>query len=216
MVNFKQPYLVRNISHFWRHWHISLSTWLRDYLYIPLGGNRARGSRTLANLIIVMGLGGLWHGAGWWFVLWGLYIGMLLVLHRLLVTGLKRCGPLMMRIVESRSWHLLCVFTTFILVCVGWLLFRVASVPDVARQWLLVQSYLSHMFSGWFSGDAIPYVRALLLLGGGAFVFQWFHETFEHASEWNPVVRNSIWILCIMLVLILGKADGTDFIYFQF
>jgi hypothetical protein len=72
------------------------------------------------------------------------------------------------------------------------------------------------MFSGWFSGDAIPYVRALLLLGGGAFVFQWFHETFEHASEWNPVVRNSIWILCIMLVLILGKADGTDFIYFQF
>ena len=80
--NFERPYLARDIAEFWRRWHISLSTWLRDYLYIPLGGNRLGPARTYVNLLITMGLGGLWHGASWNFVVWGLYHGVLLTLHR--------------------------------------------------------------------------------------------------------------------------------------
>src|SRR5882724_3443409 len=92
MVNFRQPYLATSLQDFWRRWHISLSTWLRDYLYIPLGGSRDSELRTCRNLFLTMLIGGLWHGANWTFVLWGAYHGTLLILHRLLTRNSHHQG----------------------------------------------------------------------------------------------------------------------------
>ena len=117
--NFERPYLAADITDFWRRWHISLSSWLRDYLYVPLGGNRLGVPRQYLNLMIVMGLGGLWHGASWNFAVWGLYHGALLVAHRIwrrFVPSIPRLAPL---------W----IACTFVLVTLGWVPFR---APDFA------------------------------------------------------------------------------------
>lgn len=121
--NFRFPYLADSIADFWRRWHISLSTWLRDYLYIPLGGNRRGPLRTYANLIIVMLLGGLWHGASWTFVAWGLFHGILLALQRAVPRP---------RALASAALRPVCVITTFVLVCVGWVFFRAQQFGDAA------------------------------------------------------------------------------------
>jgi alginate O-acetyltransferase complex protein AlgI len=127
--NFERPYLARDITEFWRRWHISLSTWLRDYLYIPLGGNRRGAVRTYLNLLITMGLGGLWHGASWNFVIWGLYHGVLLMLHR---AWRQWRGPGRSR---GGIGSLLAVALTFLLVTIGWVPFR---APDFATTWLVL------------------------------------------------------------------------------
>ncbi|HEY4248078.1 MAG TPA: MBOAT family O-acyltransferase [Lacunisphaera sp.] len=125
--NFERPYLSANITEFWRRWHISLSTWLRDYLYIPLGGNRAGAIRTYLNILIVMFLGGLWHGASWNFALWGLYHGFLLLGHRLWSTRIK---PRVNFAASAQAWKAtkpLAVAFTFLVVVLGWIPFR---APD--------------------------------------------------------------------------------------
>jgi alginate O-acetyltransferase complex protein AlgI len=116
MENFDTPYVSRSITEFWRRWHISLSTWLRDYLYIPLGGNRVGPVRTYFNLMTVMVLGGLWHGAAWTFVLWGLWHGGWLAVER--ATGL------------ARSSSLAGLLRTLLIVIVGWVMFRALTVGD--------------------------------------------------------------------------------------
>ena len=119
--NFNQPYLAQSITDFWRRWHMSLSAWLKEYLYIPLGGNRLGPIRTYINLLIVMGLGGLWHGAAWKFAIWGLWHGALLAFERLLGVGETSRGPVVV----------LRVLLTFSLVTFGWLFFRLSSLADI-------------------------------------------------------------------------------------
>src|SRR5690606_2444559 len=118
MRNFDQPYLSSNISEFWRRWHISLSNWFRDYVYIPLGGNKKGKGRTLANLTITMFRSGFWHGAVWIFVVWGLFDGLLLLLNAQL--GRKLRAKLPDNALTRFAWWFLC----FHLVVVGWILFR--------------------------------------------------------------------------------------------
>jgi alginate O-acetyltransferase complex protein AlgI len=119
--NFNLPYLAADIADFWRRWHVSLSSWLRDYLYVPLGGNRLGSARTYRNLLLVMLLGGLWHGASWTFVAWGLYHGALLALHRA-IPWPRPSGPALLRPLG--------VAATFLLVCVGWVFFRAQTLAD--------------------------------------------------------------------------------------
>jgi alginate O-acetyltransferase complex protein AlgI len=121
--NFNAPYTATGIIDFWRRWHISLSSWLRDYLYIRLGGNRHGRMRTLRNLLVTMLLGGLWHGANWTFVVWGLYHGVLLALNRTFEPWLRRWPAIALRA------------TTFLLVVVGWVVFRSADLR-MAATWL--------------------------------------------------------------------------------
>jgi D-alanyl-lipoteichoic acid acyltransferase DltB (MBOAT superfamily) len=128
MVNFDLPYVSRNPAEFWRRWHISLSTWLRDYLYIPLGGNRGGGRQTYRNLILTMLLGGLWHGAAWTFVLWGLYHGLLLAIHRALPERRRLRSRAAERLRAAVS-----VFVMFHLTVLGWLLFRASSLAQVKQ-----------------------------------------------------------------------------------
>ncbi len=145
--NFNRPYLARNPQEFWRRWHISLSTWLRDYLYISLGGNRRGAWRTERNLLITMVLGGLWHGAGIGFIVWGLFHGVVLILHRW-VAGL---GGL------ARVPDWLKTFTTFQLVCIGWVFFR-APTLEAARE--IFAGILR--FDGSLSSEAWPFLFGVI------------------------------------------------------
>jgi D-alanyl-lipoteichoic acid acyltransferase DltB (MBOAT superfamily) len=123
-INFRLPYAATDPSDFWRRWHVSLSTWLRDYLYIPLGGNRRGSVRTYVNLMLTMILGGLWHGPAWHFVSWGTYHGGLLAVHRWWTAGASTPAP------RGHIW--LRRLVMFHLVCVGWVLFRVKSSEEIA------------------------------------------------------------------------------------
>lgn len=144
--NFDAPYKSATITEFWRRWHISLSTWLRDYLYISLGGNRKGRIRTYFNLLVTMLLGGLWHGAAVRFILWGALHGIALALHKLwlsVVPGSKATGA------EMRwFWRIPGIFFTFNLVCFGWLMFRAESMKTV-------QLMLHQIFTN-FNPSVIP------------------------------------------------------------
>ncbi|MFO1056673.1 MAG: MBOAT family protein [Dongiaceae bacterium] len=128
--NFAHPYLVTSPRDFWRNWHISLSTWLRDYVYVSLGGNRGGTARTCRNLMITMLLGGLWHGAAWTFVLWGAFQGALLVLQRLAAPLWPARAP---SAAGGPALRLLAILAMFHLTCFGWLIFRASSVPQIGR-----------------------------------------------------------------------------------
>lgn len=128
-INFNMPYIASNISDFWRRWHISLSTWLRDYLFIPLGGSRGTNLFTCRNLLITMALGGLWHGAAWNFVVWGIFHGLCLIGHRQFV-ALKEALPSVKRAVDSLPGHWLSMLLTFNTVCIGWVFFRMQNLKD--------------------------------------------------------------------------------------
>jgi D-alanyl-lipoteichoic acid acyltransferase DltB (MBOAT superfamily) len=129
MVNFNLPYFSKNPSEFWRRWHISLSTWLRDYLYIPLGGNRNGTWQTYRNLMLTMLLGGLWHGAGWTFVVWGGYQGLLLVAHRWFKSIADRL-PLRKRRFQNKVTDICKIILFFQFVCIGWVFFRAQSLDQ--------------------------------------------------------------------------------------
>ncbi len=133
--NFERPYLSPNITDFWRRWHISLSFWLRDYIYISLGGNRVALPRVYLNILIVMALGGLWHGASWNFAIWGLYHGLLLVGHRLWRGAVERTGAA--RAVDLPVFAPLWIAITFVIVTLGWVPFRAPTL--VATQVTLVE-----------------------------------------------------------------------------
>src|SRR5689334_12941310 len=151
--NFRFPYAAIGFSDFWRRWHISLSTFLRDYLYIPLGGNQVRPFRAALNLVIVMFLGGLWHGAAWTFVVWGLLHGSYLVVERV-------CRAYF----EDKSWasapsvRVLTGFATYTAVCIAWVFFRASDFTIATRM-------LGGMFGGHAHGDAILSTRELFQIG---------------------------------------------------
>jgi D-alanyl-lipoteichoic acid acyltransferase DltB (MBOAT superfamily) len=128
-LNFNLPYFATSPKDFWCRWHISLSHWLRDYVYISLGGNRGSTLQTYRNLLLTMVLGGLWHGAAWTFVIWGLYQGLLLVAHRFASPLLERVQPV--DAFNRACWTALRILVTFHLVCLGWLIFRSQSIEQI-------------------------------------------------------------------------------------
>jgi len=198
--NFDSPYRAENIASFWRRWHITLSTWLRDYLFLPLGGSRGSRWLTLRNLMIVMLLGGLWHGAGWTFIVWGLYHGTLLVLHRLAqATG-------------WRPWPRgLAVAVTFLSVVVGWVFFR-ATDMTMAVSLLSAMSGLRGLETQWRAACGGPVAAASLaamLLGIFAFTNVW-QIRFRPDSRWALIVAR------LLLVCILRFDSQSPFLYFQF
>jgi len=208
MVNFRQPYLATSLQDFWRRWHISLSTWLRDYLYIPLGGNRFGEAKTYRNLLLTMLIGGFWHGANWTFVVWGAIHGGGLALERLRYAGgMEPAGAQRSKIGDwfKRIW-------IFHLVCLAWIFFRAQSV-DAAFQ------YLSN-FGKW--NWRPEYQTAALLVGGYAlilFLMDWLNEQreeeylLERASPW---LRSAVAWVVICIVLFFTGNQSNAFIYFQF
>jgi alginate O-acetyltransferase complex protein AlgI len=207
MRNFDQPYLSRNIAEFWRRWHISLSTWFRDYVYLPLGGSRGGRLATLRNLVITMFLSGLWHGADWNFVLWGLYHGLLLLVHSLIrkTAGLQ---GLMRRL--GRVGAPLSVLLTFHLVVLGWVLFRVESMADVGT------------FLAGF-GEALATSPTELQAGFVVVVFavlaaSWIERRLQLVARVgaDPALGAAFYGLLLAIIALLSRAGGPAFIYFQF
>lgn len=207
--NFDQPYLVADVSQFWRRWHISLSTWIRDYLYIPLGGNQCGRIRALFNLVVTMFLSGLWHGAAWNFVLWGLFHGFLLLIHTI-VTRIPAYAAL--RAMGGRLWQFFAWLLTFHLVVAGWILFRVKSVKDVG----LILSQIGHSFAS-FSMPTLPQMFFFLFVG--VFLFgSYISRRYRFADRIDDDLGFSILFYGILIVIVVLYAvpQGPQFIYFQF
>jgi len=220
--NFRKPYLVTNPSAFWRHWHISLSTWLRDYLYIPLGGNRLGSFKTYRNLMVTMLLGGLWHGAGAAYLLWGGYHGALLSIHRWWsrkkmreeVSEPANAMAMSIRFTPRPIYRIFLIIIFFQVTCIGWLLFRAGAVPH-SSQILMVQSYLHAMFSFKMSGIT-PLAQGVFVLGSVALLLQSKSEKMNEFVRW-PLKWQSFSICTVLLLITsLGIFDGSEFIYFKF
>lgn len=213
MLNFNLPYAAVNPSDFWRRWHISLSTWLRDYLYIPLGGNRRGARRTYINLMLTMVLGGLWHGAAWTFVFWGLYHGLLLCVHRVLQPGLDRwIAPLNEKC--AGVWFAARVFVFFHLTCISWLLFRAESI---GQAWSMFRAVMTD----WTLGGQVG-LSAMMQVGvcaAGLVCIQ----IAQHVKKDMDVVLHSplpvralLYLAGMLGFIFLGEYGGQSFIYFQF
>jgi D-alanyl-lipoteichoic acid acyltransferase DltB (MBOAT superfamily) len=210
MLNFRLPYLATSPADFWRRWHISLSTWLRDYLYVSLGGNRYGSLLRYRNLMITMLLGGLWHGAAWPFVLWGGYHGALLVLHRLLQPWLEGVQPASS--LGQRAWWLLRVLATFHLVCFGWLLFRCESLAQLGR-------HLATLAGPMEVGFALSWLLPFALLTAPLFAVQLAQArsgNLEEPLRWSLPARVVTYTILFFIFVTLGEDGGQPFVYFQF
>jgi D-alanyl-lipoteichoic acid acyltransferase DltB (MBOAT superfamily) len=221
MTNFRQPYFSQSISEFWKRWHISLSTWFRDYLYIPLGGNRVSKGRWYFNLVAVFLISGLWHGANWTFVLWGFLHGFYLMVS-IFTAGVRESISSALRINRfptlRRWWK---TFVTFHLVLFAWIFFRANSIGEA---FLIIQNMLMIDFSvsaleslsvalGW--GELMIAVASILFL-------ELFH-VFETRPQFKEVffrtsrpVRWAAYYLIILGIVFFGVFNHTEFIYFQF
>ncbi|MCK5259536.1 MAG: MBOAT family protein [Candidatus Omnitrophica bacterium] len=227
MRNFNQPYLSRSIPEFWKRWHISLSTWFRDYLYIPLGGNRVVFGRLLLNLILVFSISGLWHGANWTFVLWGLYHGALMVIAVLVKKGGIKVFSFLK---NNRLMDLINMILTFNLVCVGWVLFRANSISDAGY---IYMHSLNFSGSKAFLSELMLPGRCEILLGLTKieiivavlvlFVLQAVEMMNKKYSLVKIYYRNPMvcrWLgygVISLSILFLGYfSSNLDFIYFKF
>jgi D-alanyl-lipoteichoic acid acyltransferase DltB (MBOAT superfamily) len=210
-LNFDLPYFATNPSDFWKRWHISLSSWLRDYLYIPLGGNQGGTWLTHRNLMLTMVLGGLWHGAAWNFVAWGFYHGLLLVAHRSLGPTLARVdraaqGPL------KAPWFLLRLLVMFHLTCYGWLLFRAISFTQIANMTTALLHPLERLPSETFA-------RVALLCAPVVFVqvVQYRAKALEFMRQpWLPIAGRAVVYAVMFYCTVFRGAAPKAFVYFQF
>jgi len=230
IVNFHLPYFSKNPSEFWRCWHISLSSWLRDYLYIPLGGNRLGGTRTYFNLFLTMLLGGLWHGAAWNYVLWGAYQGSLLCGHRLFTHGRETLPTSVEAVSGTTDLHggavraprllpdwistPLRIVVFFIFCCYGWLLFRAHSFDQI-------RAFTALLFGFGAGGPSViskPTTAASL----GIIVLSLLQfcdyraQRLESFERWPPALQGLLYATLIF-ILVMGTSNApVQFIYFQF
>jgi len=220
MINFRQPYLARSVGEFWQRWHISLSTWFRDYLYIPLGGNRVPKQRYLINIMVVFVISGLWHGANWTFAVWGLLHGMYLIIGHLTAPlrasvksalGIDRAGALL-SVVQ--------IFITFALVTVAWVFFRAANVADgfyIVRHIPAMSGFrISQLFT---LGLPIFEMAVAFLLIGLVALTEWFiyYRPPAIMNLWSArPFRWACTYACVFATIFFGVFGHITFIYFQF
>lgn len=208
-VNFNAPYLATSLTEFWRRWHISLSLWLRDYLYIPLGGNRKGKFRMHLNLLVTMLLGGLWHGANWRFVIWGAIHGVGLSLEKLVPTWLKPTN--------RRKKKLLKGFITFQLVSFAWIFFRAESQTTINRLFYQLRYHFIPQLTIEGAREYLP-TAGVLLLG---FILIWFPFVWKEKIRGLfirlPLAVQAIGCALVFFVIQqISSADIQPFIYFRF
>jgi D-alanyl-lipoteichoic acid acyltransferase DltB (MBOAT superfamily) len=204
--NFAQPYRAQSLREFWRRWHMTLSRWLRDYLFVSLGGSRSTRARTVRNLFLTMLLGGLWHGAAWTFVLWGCLHGVGLAIERV-ASGDREPAP-------SRWGQVARTVFTFHVVCLGWVLFRAASVRDA---WTLLRRLATGARGGATEG-LTPLVWAAIFVGLGLhFLPEDLRETVaSRVARWHPAAVGLACGALLALMDLLSPPGIAPFIYFQF
>jgi Predicted membrane protein involved in D-alanine export len=229
MENFRTPYLASGIRDFWRRWHIALSTWFRDYLYIPLGGNRCSKRRKYFNTMVTFLVSGLWHGANWTFLMWGAIHGAFQILEAEISPRFKKLNDKLGTKVESFSYRFGIIFITFTIVCFAWIFFRSATISDAFN-------YISRIFTKW--DPWVLFNDSLYNLGLSAKEFNiaivaiatlLLFDIIKYVRKEDPYVfldKQCIWfrwliyivlIFAIVIFGIYGPAyDKSSFIYFQF
>ena len=218
MRNFNVPYFSRDIAEFWRRWHISLTTWFRDYVYIPLGGSRVSKSKVVRNTFIIFLVSGFWHGANWTFIAWGAYHAILFL--PLILTGKNR--KYTNQVAEGRFLPTLKeigqMLLTFFLAVIGWIIFRSATISDSVH-------YIVGMCdASLFSVPWMKTVNSFVLLVGSILmmiVIEWLQRNNEHGLSLNkklarPLVRWGLYLLVTLMVFVLQSNKAVQFIYFQF
>ena len=206
--NFNEPYISRNITEFWRRWHMSLTSWIREYLYFPLGGNRAGALRTHLNLWLCFLASGIWHGAAWTYIVWGAYNGLFLVLDRLFL--LRALGRL-------PGW--LANLVTFVTVMVGWTIFRASTLQQAGG----MLSLMSRPFAIAPGDQMVPVYYWLVALIAAAICVAQRAALYVEGFSWpnfarrHALVANSLLALLFVAALAKGLADPfKPFIYFRF
>lgn len=204
--NFQQPYLATSPSDFWTRWHISLSRWLRDYVYIPLGGNRHGNFATYRNLMVTMLLGGIWHGAGWTYIAWGAFHGFILCVYRAL--GARDSS-------KQMSWprYLISLVVMFHLVCLGWLLFRASSMEQASVMF-------TKMFTDLRVTDLSVYGVAMIAFFSIPLLAMecWIEKRNDllALTQVHWTIRAAWYTYLTMMIVVFHPIEANEFIYFQF
>jgi len=217
MKNFDRPYFSRSIGEFWRRWHISLSTWFRDYVYIPLGGNRVVKWRWHYNLFLTFLISGLWHGANWTFVIWGALHGVYLIMENLSKANFSKNGLFSVFPVFLRK--ALQMALTFVLVCFAWIFFRANSLSDAMLligqifvwvpgelDWMWSPEYSYDLFIGW---GALGILLLVQIFQEGRSLGNWF-------AQQPGLLRWAMYLILVSIILNFGEFNQQQFIYFQF
>ena len=217
MQNFNMPYFSRDIAEFWRRWHISLNTWFRDYVYIPLGGSRTTKAKVVRNTFVIFLLSGLWHGANWTFVVWGAFHAMLFMPLILLGKNRKNMDVVASGKLFPTIKELVQMFVTFVFVVIGWVIFRSETIGDAMQ-------YFSAMVSSDFIGSVkditVFTVLKVFFFIGFMLLVEWYNRGKEHGFDINVIkrrwVRWCIYLLLVVIMVFFKSYDNSQFIYFQF
>ena len=215
MRNFNYPYFSRSIPEYWRRWHISLTTWFRDYIYFPLGGSRCAKWKIIRNVFIVWVISGLWHGANWTFVCWGLFHAMLLSIYNILGTNTKYKNVIANDRFFPNIKEFLQMLITFVLAVFGWIIFRAESLSQAI-------DFIIRMVSTMLVGFEIEYGKSFILYGMALLFVEWIRRDKQHALQILPEgifkCRWVRWCLYYVVIIIILQysGDGQTFIYFQF
>lgn len=223
-INFNLPYISANVSDFWHRWHISLSTWLRDYLYIPMGGSRRGEWKSYRNLFITMALGGLWHGASMHFLIWGVYQGVLLILHKEYQKVCEKLG-VAKALTSSKIYHWASVVVTFHLMVIGWVFFRAENMTvawQMISKMLMAPVDLLHFSASQLNilqiRDPIIFPALLIILPIlmiSQVVIDWMNgKRFYQSPPWALQVGVMVALMCVLTVF--SPDTSPKFIYFQF
>jgi alginate O-acetyltransferase complex protein AlgI len=210
MTNFLYPYFVTNPSDFWNNWHISLSSWLRDYLYISMGGNRRGTFKTYRNLMLTMMLGGLWHGAAWIFIIWGTYQGLMLVIHRFISRKIN------LQRFDHFAWvRILKIVFMFQITCLGWLIFRSRSVEQLVN--FTKKLFINVNYH--ITSEAIYYFKIILFYSSLVLIIQYIQKKSNNTFfiyRYSKLVQVSFYVLLLFIIMVWGSFGSREFIYFQF
>jgi D-alanyl-lipoteichoic acid acyltransferase DltB (MBOAT superfamily) len=207
MTNFNRPYLSESIPEFWKRWHISLSTWFKDYVYIPLGGNRVKKNRWLFNIMVVFLVSGLWHGAGWNFVLWGAVHGIFFLIYSYLIDN---------KVIKEKSKNsfikIIKILINFNIVCFAWMLFRADSFSHFRIIFInLFKNFFASIFH--IPDNLLLSLFSILIVIIVQIIMEFYKIKFNIR---NKYARWCIYYLIIFTILIFGVFNEEPFIYFQF
>jgi D-alanyl-lipoteichoic acid acyltransferase DltB (MBOAT superfamily) len=219
MTNFNRPYFAKSISEFWKRWHISLSTWFKDYLYVPLGGNRVVKWRWYFNLFITFMISGLWHGANWTFIVWGALHGFYLVFALITADSRNNFNKSLGLTKNSALLKWMQSISVFVLVSFAWIFFRAATIQDaftlIQNAFIINSSQLSAtMFSGNYYEFFLGVFFIILLL-----IIEWTkrgRKMREYVDKQPAWIRYSLYLLIVLVIINFGVFGGNNFIYFQF
>ena len=219
MKNFDYPYFSRDIAEFWRRWHISLSSWFKDYIYFPLGGSRGGKVLTLRNVFAIFLVSGFWHGANWTYMFWGFLHASLFIPLYILNINRKNLGT----VADGRNLpsigDVFSIFLTFTLATIAWVFFRADSITEAFHYLSSTVSNLGIPYSAkFFTGDNIlDVITRVWIFIPILLVVEWFNRTKEYGSEFNnALLQKGVSIASIVIIFFYGKFDYQEFIYFQF